>query len=130
MLHRPRKKFLTMLLISRLAPSEMDFHSWSGRLYFPRAISPKSSVRFVLQNGGYPACGEIWNNSLYMWLTRQKLTHISLWEQLHTKPDQGELIHTERQWTNQKGKQMHVTICHMTKHLLFSLLFPESKKGN
>ena len=84
-----------MLLISRLAPSEMDFHSWSGRLYFPRAISPKSSVRFVLQNGGYPACGEIWKNSIYISLTRQKLTNISLWEQLCTKPDQGQLIHRE-----------------------------------
>ena len=123
MLLSPRKKSLTMLLISRLAPSEMDFHSWSGRLYFPRAISPKSSVRFVLQNGGYPACGEIWNNSIYMWLTRQKLTHISLWEQLCTKLDQGQLIHRERQWANQKGKQMHVAIWPMSKRLLFSLLF-------
>lgn len=93
-----------MLLISRLAPSEMDFHSWSGRLYFPRAISPKSSVRFVLQNGGYPACGEIWNNSIYMWLTRQKLIQIYSGSNLCPKPDQGQIIHTQGQWANQKGK--------------------------
>lgn len=40
-----------------------------------------------------------------MWLTRQKLTHISLWKQLRTKPSQGQSIHTEAMHIGQSERE-------------------------
>ena len=48
---------LTILHKRVLADGDIELHSGEGNENRPLAMRPNNSSRFVLKNGGYPACG-------------------------------------------------------------------------